>query len=78
MLQNHQPQRNIRSFRSRPSFGRPEKPVMAAWAADLTTARLSSGISANILDFGIPQKHVLADMMALKAAVELAGEVHAY
>jgi len=51
---------------------------MAAWAADLTTARLSSGISANILDFGIPQKHVLADMMALKAAVELAGEVHAY
>jgi hypothetical protein len=32
---------------------------MAATAANLTTVRLSSGISANILDFGIPQKHVL-------------------
>jgi hypothetical protein len=26
--------------------------------------RLSSGISANILDFGIAQKHVLTDMIA--------------
>ena len=32
---------------------------MAATAANWTTVRLSSGISANILDFGIPQKHVL-------------------
>jgi hypothetical protein len=38
---------------------------MAATAANLTTVRLSSGISANILDFGIPQKHVLSDMMAM-------------
>jgi hypothetical protein len=29
--------------------------------------RLSSGISANILDFGIPQKHVLTDMTATEA-----------
>src|SRR3954462_397644 len=27
--------------------------------ANLSTVRLSSGISANILDFAIPQKHVL-------------------
>jgi len=29
--------------------------------------RLSSGIPANILDFGIPQKHVLNDMTATEA-----------
>jgi hypothetical protein len=28
-------------------------------AANLLTVRLSSGISANILDFRVPQKHVL-------------------
>jgi len=39
---------------------------------------LSSGISANILDFRTPQKHVVADMMALKPAVGLVGEVQAY
>ena len=39
---------------------------MAVWTANLTTVRLSSGISANILDFGIPQKHVLTDMMAME------------
>jgi hypothetical protein len=38
---------------------------MAATAANLTTVRLSSGISANILDFGIPQKHVLSGMTAM-------------
>jgi hypothetical protein len=32
-----------------------------------TTVRLSSGIPANILDFGIPQKHVLTDMTATEA-----------
>ena len=37
---------------------------MAATAANWTTVRLSSGISANILDFGIAQKHVLTDMTA--------------
>src|SRR5882757_8759743 len=40
-------------------------PAMAATAANLTTVRLSSGISANILDFGIPQKHVLSGMTAM-------------
>ena len=38
---------------------------MAATVANLTTVRLSSGISANILDFGIPQKHVLSGMTAM-------------
>src|ERR1700704_6680724 len=35
------------------------KPEEAARAANSSTVRLSSGISANILDFGLPQKHVL-------------------
>jgi branched-chain amino acid aminotransferase len=39
---------------------------MAVWAANWTTVRLSSGISANILDFGIPQKHVLPVRMAAR------------
>jgi hypothetical protein len=50
------------------------------------TVRLSSGISANILDFGIPQKHVLADVAAMetpsllgqRGRSGLAGEVQAY
>jgi hypothetical protein len=32
--------------------------------------RLSSGISANILDFGIPQKHVLWGVLAMEAGRE--------
>jgi hypothetical protein len=34
---------------------------------------LSSGISANILDFSIPQKHVLTDMTAQEAARKAGG-----
>jgi hypothetical protein len=33
-----------------------------------STVRLSSGISANILDFRIPQKHVVGDMLARRPA----------
>jgi hypothetical protein len=52
---------------------------MAATAANLTTVRLSSGISANILDFGIPQKHVLTDMMATETSGKAgAGEVQTF
>jgi len=40
---------------------------MAAAVANWNTVRLSSGISANILDFGIPQKHVLKGMTAMEA-----------
>jgi len=36
------------------------------------TVRLSSGISANILDFRLPQKHVLTDVLAWKPAAGLA------
>jgi hypothetical protein len=39
---------------------------MAATAANWTTVRLSSGICANILDFGIPQKHVLQGVLAME------------
>jgi hypothetical protein len=43
-------------------------------AADLLTVRLSSGISANILDFGIPQKHVLSpDLLSRRARKRQAG-----
>src|SRR5207253_7404371 len=44
------------------------KPQQAASAANLSTVRLSSGISANILDFRLPQKHVLQAMPAWKPA----------
>ena len=46
---------------------------MAATAANWTTVRLSSGISANILDFGIPQKHVLKGMTAMEAGRKAGG-----
>jgi hypothetical protein len=59
MLQNCQPRRNFKSFRSWQRFWRLEKPAMAATAANWITVQLSSGISTNILDFAIPQKHVL-------------------
>jgi len=45
---------------------------MAAMAANLLTVRLSSGISANILDFRLPQKHVLKDVLAWRPAAGLA------
>src|SRR5438270_13969645 len=73
MLQNCQPRRNFRSFRRGDVSSSRKKPAMAATAANLTTVRLSSGISANILDFGIPQKHVVADMTAMEAG--RSGEV---
>jgi hypothetical protein len=47
---------------------------MAVGAANWTTARLSSGISANILDFGTPQKHVLTGMMAMEAGHQAGSE----
>jgi hypothetical protein len=43
---------------------------MAGWVANWTTVRLSSGICANILDFGTPQKHVLEDLLAMEKAVK--------
>jgi len=43
---------------------------MAATAANWTTVRLSSGICANILDFGIPQKHVLWGVLAMETGGE--------
>src|ERR1700722_12266106 len=35
------------------------KPCTSGEGRELSTVRLSSGISANILDFRLPQKHVL-------------------
>src|ERR1700730_6239651 len=55
MLQNCPPPRNIRSFRAWRRFKRPNKPKAAAVNStterNSTTGRLSSDISANILDF---------------------------
>src|ERR1700694_3771682 len=59
MLQNYQPWRNNRSFRPWGRFERPEKAKDGGERREFATVRLSSGISANILDFGLPQKHVL-------------------
>ncbi|SIO62052.1 hypothetical protein SAMN05443247_09092 [Bradyrhizobium erythrophlei] len=46
---------------------------MAVWPANLTTVRLSSGISTNILDFGIPQKHVVCDLLTMEAGRKAGG-----
>jgi len=46
---------------------------MAATAAKRTTVRLSSGISANILDFGIPQKRVLTETPAMETSGKAGG-----
>ena len=44
-------------------------------AANSSTVRLSSGISPNILDFRLPQKHVLKDVLAWKPVLRAgAGE----
>src|SRR3984893_5013043 len=58
MLQNYQPQRNIRSFRRQSCFERPDKATGGGESRKLSTVRWSSGISATILDFRLPQKHV--------------------
>src|SRR5487761_2123391 len=80
MLQNVQSRRNFKSlrpWRRRKRTGKAQK-----WerrAANLVTVRLSSGISANILDFRAPQKHVLKDMPTWNpAARPVGGEVQAY
>jgi hypothetical protein len=77
MLQNCRPRRNFKSLRTWRGFRQPEKAGDGGNGAIWTTVRLSSGISANILDFGSPQKHVLADMTALKPAAGLVAEVQA-
>src|ERR1700682_2129424 len=59
MLQNCQPRQNNRSFRPRGRSRRPEKAKAGGGGREFATVRLSSGISANILDFRLPQKHVL-------------------
>jgi hypothetical protein len=76
MLQKYQRQRNIKSFCC--PITSQERVGMAARAANLSTVRLSSGISANILDFRLPQKHVLGDVMMEAGCKAGAGEGHAY
>jgi hypothetical protein len=73
MLQNRQPRRNFKSFRHGDVSSGLGKPAMAATAAKRTTVRLSSGISANILDFGIPQKRVLTETPAMETSGKAGG-----
>lgn len=74
MLQNDQSKRNIRSFRvGREAAGGLICRAYDGRLANVLTVRLSSGISANILDFGAPQKHVLKGMMAMEAGREARG-----
>ena len=51
---------------------------MAAKAVNLVTVRLSSGISATILDFRLPQKHLLRDVMMETGCRAGVGEGQAY
>jgi hypothetical protein len=64
MLQNYQPRRNNKSFAGGDVSGGLRKPNGGGDSRELSTVRLSSGISANILDFRLPQKHVLGTMPA--------------
>jgi hypothetical protein len=78
MLQNCQPRRNFKSYRTWCRVGQPKKASDGGNGRKWTTVRLSSGISANILDFGIPQKHVLTGHdgteAGRKAAMMKSGE----
>jgi hypothetical protein len=47
------------------------RPRGSGKTANLLTVRLSSGISANILDFRVPQKHVLTEMPAWRPTARL-------
>src|ERR1700726_2329448 len=49
------------------------RPRGSGEAANLLTVRLSSGISANILDFRVPQKHVLTDNAGVEAGRKAGG-----
>src|SRR5579862_8824570 len=59
MLQNSRSQRNIRSFRALREAIDLGRRACDGRLANVLTVRLSSGISAMILDFSPPQKHVL-------------------
>jgi hypothetical protein len=67
MLQNFLSLRNIRSFRGSVALSNGlEGSKQAATAALTSAVQSSSGMSANILDFLIPQKHVLRDVLAME------------
>jgi hypothetical protein len=51
---------------------------MAARAREFVYRALSSGISANILDFRLPQKHLLGDVMMETGCRAGVGEGQAY
>jgi hypothetical protein len=69
MLQNGWSRRNIRSFRG--TAGGLKSRVCDGRLANILIVRLSSGISANILDFSPPQKHVLGAMPVESPAAKL-------
>ena len=74
MLQNRQSQRNIKSFRAGRDIAKGlTRPEGERRAFERVTVRLSSGISANILDFRAPQKHVLEDMTAMGTGRKAGG-----
>jgi hypothetical protein len=74
MLQNYQRRRNIKSLVA-DNDGR-RKLAMAARAANLSTVRCRT--SANILDFRLPQKHLLGDVMMETGYRAGAGEGQPY
>src|SRR5271163_205896 len=76
MLQNGQSQRNIRSFRALRETGDLRRRAFASRLANGLTVRLSSAISATILDFSPPQKHVLTACL-WEAGHKAGGDVRA-
>src|ERR1700749_172209 len=66
MLQNIMLLRNNRSSCAAVRFPKARGAKSAATAASRFTVRLSSGMSTNILDFLIPQKHVLRVVLTME------------
>jgi hypothetical protein len=74
MLQNDQSVRNFRSFRVGWQFqGRPESAEQAATAGSDLPYDCRAAFRQNILDFRLPQKHVLGDMLATETGRNKAG-----
>src|SRR6266851_6390678 len=77
MLQNCHPRRNIKSFHSAATAAG-ESQGWRQGPRFCLPLRLSSGISANILDFRIPQKHVWGRVTSKPAARLAVVEAQAY
>jgi hypothetical protein len=74
MLQNDRPARNFRSFRGGGVEARTaERAGQATTAGSDLPCDCRAAFRQNILDFRLPQKHVLGDMLATETGRNKAG-----